>query len=242
MNRHSKTTILRRLRLSPRRLAMIAALVLGFATTTGFAASLTVGSAHLWAGTQTLTKGTCTLSGSSAATDTYVDSSNRNTSYGGQQTMLVNPSAAGTEQDTYIAFNLSSCNLPTTAGADSATLNLVVTGAPSQSRTLTVTPVLSSFSASSLTWNQAQSLSYGSATTNFTVGTSNGATVSIPVTVDVDALIKNPSAITGWRITDDGSYTRGGGRHGGGSGSATTTFSSTNAGSNRPQLVIAYAK
>ena len=52
------------------------------------------------------------------------------------------------------------------------------------------------------------------------------------MTVDVDTLIKNPSAIFGWRLSDTGS------------GNATTTFASSNNGTaaDRPQLVINYEK
>jgi len=94
-----------------------------------------------------------------------------------------------------------------------------------------VTPVLTSWS-NTLTWTAAQSLSYGSATTTFTTGTTNNTAKSATVTVDVDALIKNPSASFGWRLSDTGS------------GNATTTFASSNNGtaSRRPQLVINYEK
>ncbi len=52
------------------------------------------------------------------------------------------------------------------------------------------------------------------------------------MTVDVDALIKNPSASFGWRLSDTGS------------GNATTTFATSKNGTagRRPQLVINYEK
>ena len=56
-----------------RRLALLFAVTIAASTSTAFAASLSVGSWHIWAGSQTLTKATCTLSGTSSTTDTYVD-------------------------------------------------------------------------------------------------------------------------------------------------------------------------
>jgi len=94
-----------------------------------------------------------------------------------------------------------------------------------------VTSEITPFTATTLTWTQAQSLSYGSTTTTFSSGTTNGVTVSIPVTIDVDAMIKNTSASYGWRISDDNT-----------SLSDTTAFNTLNATSNIPQLVISYEK
>ena len=80
----------------------------------------------------------------------------------------------------------------------------------------------------------AQTLSYGSATTTFATGTTNNATLSTPVTVDVDALIKNSSASFGWRVTRR--------RLAGDRTNPTfATSENTNAG-RRPQLVINYEK
>ena len=82
---------------------------------------------------------------------------------------------------------------------------------------------------------QANGLTYGSsATTTFSAGTKAGATLSIPVTIDVDALIKDSSANYGWRIDDEGSTTK----------ANLTIFNSSEATSSslRPQLVINYEK
>lgn len=217
-----------------RRVALLLAATLaigtGVAFGAAFAATLDVGSDHLWAGTQTLTKGSCTLSGTSSTTDTYVWQGSPSSSYGSGTTLLVQPNS-GSQEWTLVQFDLSSCEIPATGGADSATLNLTITSAPKSSRTLTVTPVLSSWSGST-TWNGAQSLSYGSSpTTTFATGSTTGATVSIPVTVDVDALIKGASSY-GWRISDGGAS----------ASHDTTTFASSNASSGKPQLVIDYEK
>lgn len=210
-----------------RRILLVLAALSGIGAGVGYAATLAVSSTHLWAGTQALTKSSCTLTGTSQTTDTYVDTAKPTNQFGSGSTLLVKPSSA---QVTFIRFDLSSCGIPANGGADSATLSLRITSAPNASRSLTVTPVLSSWS-STLTANQASGLSYGSTTTTFSTGKTNNVTVNIPVTVDVDGLIKGATSY-GWAISDTGST---------GSGT-TTTFASSNASSNRPQLVINYEK
>jgi hypothetical protein len=209
------------------------AATVGIGAGAAYAATLSVTSWHLWAGSQTLTKAPCTLTGTTQSTDTYVNNTSTGTNFGTATTMLVRPNAAN-QQWSFIAFDLSSCAIPTTGGADTATLKLTITSAPNAGRTLTVSPVLTAWSETGLTWTSAQTLSYGSATTTFATGTTNNATLSIPVTVDVDALIKNPSASFGWRITDGGSQATG-------DTSTFATSENTNAG-RRPQLVINYEK
>ena len=220
---------MRRLRLTPRRVAILLAATVGVGAGVAYAATLSVGSWHLWAGSQTLTKSTCTLQ--PATTDTYVTQATPGGSNGSATTMLVR-SNSGSADWSFVSFDLSSCAIPTTGGADTATLTLFITTAPASNRTITVTPVLTTWSPATLTWNVAQTLSYGSATTTFTTGTTNNTAKSATVTVDVDALIKNSSANFGWRLSDTGGT------------SATTTFAtSENANAaRRPQLVINYEK
>jgi hypothetical protein len=208
---------------------VVAGIAIGVGT--GFAATMTVGSHHLWGGTQTLTKATCTLSGTTSSTDTYVNQASATSSFGTGTTMLVQPDS-GSQKWAFIRFDLSQCSpvIPTTGGADTATLKLVVTVTPRSSRTLTVTPIASTWS-NTTTWNAAPSFA-SSATTTFATGTTNNATISIPVTIDVDALIKSSTANYGWRISDGGSA----------ASQDTTTFASSNATSNKPQLVVNYEK
>jgi hypothetical protein len=214
-----------------RVIAVVAAATLGAGTATAFAATMGIGSWHLWTGSQTLTKGTCTITSASAINDTYVSESSYNSSYGNATTMDVRADL-GSRNWTFVRFDLSSCGLPSTAGADTATLKLVVKTPANNSRTLTLTPVLATW-AETLTAVQANSLPFGSATTTFTTGTTPGATLSIPVTIDIDALIKDSSANYGWRIDDEGSTSR----------ANLTIFNSSEATSSlRPQLVINYEK
>jgi len=212
-----------------RRLALLFVVTLCACTTSAFAATLNVASWHLWTGSQSLTKSTCTLTGTSVTTDTYADEAHAGDN-STANTMKVAP-GAGTQMWTFVRFDLSSCSIPTTGGADTATLSLRITNAPASDRTLAVTPVLSTWTGASLAnFSGATSLGYGSTTTTFTTGTTNNVTKSFPVTIDVDTLIKSSTANYGWRITD------------GGSGTATTTIASANnaTAGNRPQLVINY--
>jgi hypothetical protein len=216
-----------------KRLLFLLAVTIGACTSTAFAASLSVASWHLWTGSQTLTKGTCTLSGTSSTVDTYVDEQNPTSSFGGSTTLGVSPKS-GKRLWTLVRFDLSTCPspIPATGGADSATLNLHITTAPGSSQTLDVFPVLSTWSGT-LTWNAAQSLALGSTDGTIATGTTSNVTKSIGVTADVDALIKSSSANYGWLISEASSASN-----------VTTLFGSAEnaTAANRPQLVINYEK
>jgi len=215
-----------------RRLLVLAALTLGVTTSVAYAATLTVSSWHLWAGSQTLTKATCTVTG--AQTDTYVDQNAATTSFGAAGTLNLLPSGdSPKEKWVFVEFDLSSCAIPATGGADSATLSLYLSAAPTTSFNFDATRVTSSW-AGSLTWNQAQTLSYaGSPTTSSTGGTTGGVRISFPVTVDVDSFIKGGSNY-GWRISDTGS--------GQNAVKDLAQFASTDSGANVPTLTINYEK
>jgi hypothetical protein len=216
-----------------RLFAILVAATFGVGSVTAFAATMGVGSWHIWAGSQTLTKGTCTITSSTQVNDTYVNESSPTSGFGSTATAIVRASTAGNREWMFVSFDLSSCALPTTGGADTATLKLVIKNAPNTARTLAVTPVLAVWTEA-LTWAQAQALSFGAGpTTSISSGTANGATLSIPVTIDVDSVIKDPTALYGWRISDSGS-----------SSNTTTTFNTVEAtaSANRPELVINYEK
>jgi hypothetical protein len=185
----------------------------------------------MWAGSQTLTKATCTVTG--ASTDTYVDQNVATTSFGAAATLGLVPSGdAPKEQWTFVEFDLSSCNIPTTGGADSATLSLNLSTAPTTSFTYDLTRVTSAWSGT-LTWNQAQALTYaGSPTASIAGGTAVG-TKTFTVTADVDSFIKGGSNF-GWRISDSGS--------GQNLVKDTAKFASTDSGTNVPTLTVNYEK
>jgi hypothetical protein len=214
-----------------RRLALLFAVTIAASTSTAFAASLSVGSWHIWAGSQALTKATCTLSGTTSTTDTYVDEKLPTNTFGASTTLSVGPKS-GQRTWAFVRFDLSSCNIPSTGGADSATLNLRITTAPASSRTLDVAPVLTTWNGTT-TWNGAQALTYGANFATITTGTTSNVTKSVTVTADVDALIKNGGSSFGWRVSEASSVTN-----------VTTIFgSSENAtAANQPQLVVNYEK
>jgi hypothetical protein len=211
-----------------RRLAIVVAVTLGLGCSAAFAATMSVGTWHLWAGSQTLTKSQCTVSG---ATDTYSDELHPTVNNSAATTLAVQPDA-NKRQWIYLQFDLTACNIPTSGGADSATLTLFELTAPkSASRTLTLAPVQSTWPAN-LPFATALALTYGTSTASFATGTTNNVAVPITVTADVDSFIKGPSTTFGWRISD---------------GSAATTFdqsvfNSSEAAANKPQLVINYEK
>jgi hypothetical protein len=212
-----------------RRLLILLAVTLAVITSVAYAASLNVSSWHLWAGSQALTKATCTVTG--ALVDTYVDQNNATAGFGAAATLDMVPAGDTPKQAwAFVKFDLSSCNIPATGGADSATLSLYLSTAPTTSFNYDLTRVTSTW-ASTLTWNQAQALTYaGTATTSTVGGTATGVR-TFTVTSDVDSFIKGGSNF-GWRISDTGA--------GQNAAKDRASFASTDSGTNVPTLTINY--
>jgi hypothetical protein len=192
----------------------------------GYAASLGLGSKQLHAWRQTLTKGTCNQN-STTADDTYVQQASPNSTAGGTATTLTIKPTAGSQDYAFIRFNLSGCSLPTAAGADSAVLTVRVTTAGAD--TISVFPVTSSWSSSTLTWNGLGGLTIGStATGTFSSSTTGNKTVT--VTADVDAAIK-AGTLWGWELRAT-------------SGTATVAIGAAENGTaaNRPSMTLSYEK
>jgi hypothetical protein len=211
----------------PRTLVRLTVLVVvGVLASAGiaYAASLGLSSKKLHAWSQTLTKGTCNQT-SSTADDTYVQQASPNSTTGGTDTNLTFGGAAGSQDYAFIRFDLSSCGLPTTAGADSALLTLTVTSKSND--TISVFPVYSSWNSSTLTWNGLGGLTVGAIATTTFVPSSPGA-VTVPVTADVDAAIK-AGTLWGWELRDT-------------SGTATSAVGSAenNAAGKRPSMTLSY--
>ena len=161
----------------------------------GYAASLGLGSKKLHAWSQTLTKGTCNQT-STTADDTYVQQALPTSTAGGTATTLTISPVAAAQDYAFIRFNLSGCSIPTTGGADSAVLTVRVTTAGAD--TISLFPVTSSWSSSTLTWNGVSGLTIGStATGTFSASTTGNKTVT--VTADVDAAIKAGN-LWGWEL------------------------------------------
>jgi hypothetical protein len=186
---------MRRLVIKPSRLAAATAAGILASTGVAYAASLGLGSNKLHAWSQTLTKATCNQT-STTADDTYVQQALPTSTSGGTATTLTISPVAAAQDYAFIRFNLSGCSLPTTGGADSAALSVYVTS--SGSDTISLFPVYTSWSSSSLNWNGVSSLTIGStATTSFSASSTGSVTVT--VTADVDAAIKAGN-LWGWEL------------------------------------------
>jgi hypothetical protein len=182
-------------RLTPLRLAL--AVLFGWLSFAGvgYAASIGLASKSLHVWTQTLTKATCNQT-STTADDTYVQQALPASTAGGTTTTLTISPVAVAQDYAFIRFNLSGCSLPTTGGADSAVLTVRVTTAGAD--TISVFPVTSSWSSSTLTWNGVSGLTIGpTATGTFSASTTGNKTVT--VTADVDAAIK-AGTLWGWEL------------------------------------------
>jgi hypothetical protein len=186
---------MRLIRIKPFRL-VAAALVasLSFAGV-AYAASLGLGSKKLHVWSQTLTKGTCNQT-STTADDTYVQQLNPTSTAGGTATTLTISPIAATQDYAFIRFNLSGCSIPTTGGADSAVLTVNVRTAGAD--TISLFPVTSTWSSSTLTWNGVSSLTIGSTATGTFSASSTGAQ-TVTVTTDVDNAIKAGN-LWGWEL------------------------------------------
>jgi hypothetical protein len=217
---------MRRLRLTPVRLAATIVLASFSFAGVAYAASLGLGSSKLHAWNQTLTKGTCNQT-SATADDTYVQQANPTSTAGGTDTTLTIGGAAGSQDYAFIRFDLSACSLPTTAGADSAALTLTVTSKSND--TISVFPVFSSWSSSTLNWNGLGGLSIGSTATTTFVPSTPGA-LTIPVTADVDAAIK-AGTLWGWELRDTS-----------GTDTPAVGSSENNASAKRPSMTLSYEK
>ena len=186
---------MRRFRLTPYRLAVVIVVATGTSVGVGYAASLGLSSnkLHVWG--QTLTKATCNQT-STTADDTYVQQALPTSTTGGTATTLTISPVAAAQDYAFVRFNLSGCSLPTTGGADSAVLTVRVTTAGAD--TISVFPVTSSWSSSTLNWNGVSGLTIGStATGTFSASTTGNKTVT--ATADVDAAIK-AGTLWGWEL------------------------------------------
>jgi hypothetical protein len=217
---------MRRLTIIPRRLAVAIVVVTGTSAGVAYAASLGLSSKQLHAWNQTLTKGTCNQT-STTADDTYVQQASPTSTAGGTATTLTISPVAAAQDYAFIRFNLSGCSLPTTAGADSAVLTVRVTTAGAD--TISLFPVTSSWSESTLTWNGVSGLTIGSTATG-TFSASSTGNKTVTVTGDVDSAVKVGS-LWGWELRAT-------------SGVAIVAIGSSENGTsaNRPSMTLSYER
>ena len=184
---------MRRVRITPLRLAAVILLGSLSFVGVGHAASLGLSSKQLHAWSQTLTRGSC----SPAESDAEIDASSPNTNFGNRASQTVLSKNSG---DSYVLVGFdpttSPCSLPTTAGADSATLTITVTGTTHGPDTVSAYPITSAWSATTVTWNTMPTFS---ATPDFTF--SGVGTYNFTVTATVDGGIKS-GAFRGWMLVD----------------------------------------
>jgi len=193
---------MRRFRLTPLRLAAgIAIGTLAFAGV-AYAASLGLSSKKLHVWSQTQTKGTCNQT-STTAFDTYVQQGSPNSVAGGTATTLRIDGSTGAQDYAFIRFDLSGCGIPTTGGADSAALTVYVRTAGND--TISLYPVYTTWSESTLNWNGLGGLLIGTTATTSFSGATTG-TKTVPVTADVDAAIK-AGTLWGWELRTTGTDT-----------------------------------
>jgi hypothetical protein len=191
-----------------------------------YAASLGLGSNKLFAWSQTLTKGSCNQT-STTEDDTYVQQALPTSTAGATATTLTISPVTAAQDYAFIRFNLSGCSLPTTAGADSAVLTVNVRTAGAD--TISVFPVTSSWSSSTLTWNGVSGLTIGSTATGSFSASSTG-TKTVTVTADVDNAIKAGN-LWGWELRAT-------------SGTAIVAIGAAENGTstNRPSMTLGYEK
>ena len=217
---------MRRLHITPLRLA--AGILFGSLSCAGvgYAASLGLASKSLHAWTQTLTKATCNQT-STTADDTFVQQGSPTSTAGGTATTLTIRPTALLQDYAFIRFDLSGCSLPTTGGADSAVLTVRVT--TSGADTISVFPVTSSWSSSTLNWNGVSGLTVGSTATG-TFSASSTGNKTVTVTADVDTAIK-AGALWGWELRAT-------------SGTATVAIGAAenNSAANRPSMTLSDEK
>jgi hypothetical protein len=215
----------RRLRPTPARIALLLAATVVAGLGTAYATTLSASSSKLWGGQQTLKKNTCIFN---TASDTWVDQANPTATHASGDLSVSD--RGGSVREALVTFDLSSCGLPTTAGADSATLTLNLTSSTRSNHTISVYPVSSAWSPSTLTWNGLSGLTVGSTPTT-TFASSTGAK-TIVVTAQVDAAIKS-GALWGWLLVDTA-----------GPSTSTSTFASAENSntSNRPYLTVTYER
>lgn len=207
-------------RITPLRLA--AAILVGSLSFAGVGYGASVGltsqKLHVW--TQTLTKGTCNPTES----DAEIDQGNPNANLGNQASQTVLSKSNGSSY-VLIGFNVagSPCSVPTTGGADLASLTFTVTGTFKGPDTISAYPITSAWNASTVTWNTMPT--FGS-TPDFTF--SGTGTYVLTVTAAVDSEIKN--GFNGWMLVDTT-----------GTNNATTTIAG-HASTQAPSLLLNYEK
>jgi hypothetical protein len=179
---------------SRRRLVIgVVLLVAAAGCAVAVAAAIGVTSATLGIGTKTLSsEQTCTLS---SAEDAQISAGSPNSTNSDPSLITIYHQSDGVNTtDGFIKFSFGSCNFPANAVVDSATLRLTVQATTSMQ--LGLYRVASSWSGSSITWNNAPSASSSPTTTV----TFNSSQKTLDVSTDVADYVDGDATNGGWKI------------------------------------------
>jgi hypothetical protein len=220
-----------RRRRSVRRAIVIVALALVIPAATAAAAGIAVSTARLTVVTRTYgAQRTCTLL---AVADSYVNKALATTNSGTGTTLLVNADTTTTERS-FVRFDLTSCSpaIPSDALVQTAKVQLTVAVAALATRTYDLRRATAAWVETTITWNVQPAVA-GSATASTTVsaGTLLGTVVEWTATGDVQAYVVGSVTDLGWRLGDSSEGVVLG---------TPLTFSSREAASNQPRLVVTY--
>jgi len=209
----------------------VAALMSFVTPSVGHAAALGISSAYLTAATRTYgAPVTCTLT---AVADSYVDRLLATTNFGTSGVLNVNPSAVSTER-VFVQFDLTACSpaIPADALVQTAQLRLTTASGVLATRTIDMRSVSASWTEAGVTWNTQPAVA-GSVTSSagVTLGQGAGTVISWTATSDVQSFVTGATTDFGFRLSD--------GAEGAAVG-VVLSFSSREAASGRPQLVVTY--
>lgn len=180
--------------MSRRRLAVVvSAAAAGVGCAVAIAAAIGVTSASLGISSKALSSvQTCTLT---SAEDAQLSEGSGNSTNGDPSLITIyHQSDNQNTQDGYIKFSFGACNFPANAVVNSATLQLTTQATTSMQ--LGLYRVASSWSGSSITWNNAPSSS-SSPTATFTF---SSASQTMDVSTDVADYVDGDATNGGWKI------------------------------------------
>lgn len=197
------------------------------------AAGVSVSSTDLTQKTRTYgSPTTCTLT---ATDDTYVRKDQAGTSFGGQGTLDISSSASATRR-VLLRFDMTTCSpaIPSDAIISAADVRLTTAGlATTATRSYALHRATGAWTETT-TWSSQPTVA-GSATwtTSVPILTAIGTVIVWSAAADVQAFVAGSATNFGWRLADtaeDGTILT----------TANISFSSREAASSRPQLVITY--
>jgi hypothetical protein len=198
---------------------------------TASAASLSIAAGRLTVVTRTYGAArTCTLT---AVSDSYVNKALATTNFGTGTTLLINADTTTTERS-FVRFDLSSCTptIPSDALVQTAKVQLTVAVAALATRTYDLWRATAAWVESTITWSVQPAVA-GSATASTTVasGTAIGTVVEWTATSDVQSYATGSTTDLGWRVSDNSEGLIAG---------TVLAFSSREAGTGQPKLVVTY--